>query len=387
MPDKEDDFDGEYDFYDGGFNEDERKDREGDEEDLDFKKEKEHKEFLSKRQRELDDTLQAFLANGNYEMKYPNVSYSDTIENGYVTFLFTGEDEKTGEHEFRMLSEEDLELFVKGKLKIDKSLEEVMTKWYPLGTYRYFRMLSELRRRYEKENDESKWKNLEDLIDIHEEKFRTAKMIELSAAFDEGGNRLKDLYLAIYGRTDKRFLRFGSFRIGIPILFYNDEMKKLSYRESDDFFEDFKNVYDFIFSLNGNYAIGTLTDEVYEYIGGYARAETTLFAEDLKCKIQSTIAREEWFNRRACNSLVSNINLKNEDLLFWIHKYHPEFDAVITDEDTVLFWCKDEIKGEYLPEAKNGFNLAVKGSIEKQKEVILGLINYVAKKKPYDGLF
>ena len=44
----------------------------------------------------------------------------------------------------KILSEENLELWTKGKLKLDKDIEDLVRKWYPSGTYRVFKQLEHL---------------------------------------------------------------------------------------------------------------------------------------------------------------------------------------------------------------------------------------------------
>lgn len=394
MSKKEGDFEGEYDFFnrDEDDEDDDKDDTEDDDEieqeltedeideslededlDEDLIKEKKKREFLSNRQQELADNTTAFIANQGYVEKYPNISLSDVINGDYVTFLIEDENKS------QMLNEDELELWIKGKLKFDKAEEDVIRKWYPSGTYRFFKMLTNLKKRYTLEEDESKWKNLEDLIELNTEKFRIAKKVELAEAYNESGERLDNLYLALYGRTDKRHFDMGCFRVSIPVLFYNDEMKKSRYEDSDSFFKDFKNAREFIFSLKGEPVVGTLTDSPYEFIGGYAYGEADIELGDRAFEINAGIEREEWFDKKTCYSKVRDIYITNEDFIYWINKCHPELNVGITREDTVIFGKGDDVSGEYYPEAEDGFHLAIQGPIEKQEKLIKSLLEYITE--------
>ena len=63
------------------------------------------------------------------------------------------------------------------------------------------------------------------------------------------------------------------------MLFYKDEMKLKSRENPNFYFKDFKETYDFLYSLKGEPVVGTLTDEIFEDTGGTAQGELDLKLE------------------------------------------------------------------------------------------------------------
>ena len=361
MSDKDGEFDGEYEFY-----EDDSDDLEDNSSDED-----EHEQFLSARQQELNTQQNAFIKNKGYVEKFPNISLSDVIEGEYITFLSESESKS------QMLSQEELELWKKGNLKIDKNLDEVIKKWYPRGTYRIFRQIDNLRSKYNAEQDfEKSLKIKENIESLFFEKMPAAKKFELSEAYGICGEQLTDLYLAIYGRDDEKKIDLGFFNAFVPVMFYKDEMKLKSSKKPNFYFKDFKKAHDFLYSLKGDYVVGSLTNEIFEDIGGYALGEAVIRIGDAWIDINSTIVRKEWLKERECSSIVGPIQLKRKEFLYWLKKNHPEFETMMTEYRSVFFYYKDEIEGEYYKSSSDGFDLEIYASVEVQEQMIKDLLEY-----------
>jgi hypothetical protein len=381
MGKKEGDFEGEYDFLnnddsdenDSDSYEEEIYDREGEEElnedDIDDE-EYNRRELFSKRDQELLDQQIAFKANEGYIERFPNISLSDIVNGSYLTFI----SESSGKS--RMLSEEDLELWVKGKLKFDKDIEDLVRKWYPSGTYRVFKQLEHLRQRYAIETNPEKLLKIKKNIDhFFFERMPSAKKFELSEAYGAYGERLTKLYLSIYGRSDEKRIDFGFFRAFVPVLFYQEEMNLKSRENPNSYFKDFKEAYDFLYSLKGEPVVGTLTDEPYEDTGGTAQGNVVLKIGEHWIDITSRIVRKDWLKERECSSIVSPITLKRKEFLYWLKEKHPQFETIITDDRAVVFYYKAEIDGEYYQEA-DGFTLELYGSVEVQEQIIKEVLEY-----------
>lgn len=374
MPDKEG-FDGEYDFLNSDDDDDEEiYDREGDEQELNENDvdDKEHKrrDLASDREQELSDQQTAFIANEGYIERFPNISFSDIVNGNYVTFI----SETKGK--YRQISEEELEKWIKGKIKYDKDIEDLMRKWYPSGTYRVFKQLEHLRQRYNLETDPKKSLKLEsDIEHFFFERLPSAKKFELSEAYGAYGERLTKLYLEIYGRTDEKKIDFGFFQSFVPVLFYEDEMKQRAHKSQNSYFKDFKEAYDFLYSLEGKLVIGTLTDELYEDTGGTATGELVLKIGESWIDINSRIIRKDWLKERECSSIVAPIKLSGKDFLIWLKEKHPEFKTMITNDRTILFYHGNEIDGEYYQEP-DGCVLELYAPIEVQEDIIKGVIKY-----------
>lgn len=370
-------FDGKYDFLNSDEDDEDNEelyDKEGDEKELNEDdtddEEHERRDLLSEREQELSDQQTAFIANEGYVERFPNISFSDIVDGSYLTFL----SESKGKS--RMLSEEDLELWTKGKLKFDKDLEELIRKWYPSGTYRVFKQLEHLRQRYNIETAPEKLLKIKKDIDhFFFERMPSAKKFELSEAYGAYGERLTNLYLSIYGRSDEKRIDLGFFKAFVPVLFYKDEMKSKSREAPNFYFKDFKEAYDFLYSLKGELVVGTLTDEIFEDTGGTAQGELVLKIGGSWIDITSRIVRKDWLKERECSSIVSPIKLKRKEFLYWLKEKHPEFETMITDDRAVAFYYKDEIDGEYYLDP-DGFTLELYAPVEVQEQIIKGVLEY-----------
>ncbi|MEK6857210.1 MAG: hypothetical protein AABX39_01340 [Nanoarchaeota archaeon] len=372
MGDKEG-FEGEYDFLNSDDSDDDddydELEEELNEEDIDDE-EHERRDLLSKREQELADQQTAFIENQGYIERFPNISLSDIVNGSYITFI----SESKGKS--KILSEENLELWTKGKLKLDKDIEDLVRKWYPSGTYRVFKQLEHLQQRYNIETNPEKLLKLKKDIDhFFFEKMPSAKKFELSEAYGAYGERLTKLYLSIYGRTDEKRIDFGFFKAFVPVLFYKDEMKLKSRENPNFYFKDFKETYDFLYSLKGEPVVGTLTDEIFEDTGGTAQGELVLKIGEKWININSIIIRKEWMNERECSSIVAPIKLSRKNFLIWLKEKHPEFETTITNDRTVLFYHGNEIYGEYYMEP-DGCVLELYAPVELQEKIIKGVLEY-----------
>jgi len=155
----------------------------------------------------------------------------------------------------------NLDLILKGQRKVGKELTATLVEWYQNSLYRFKNeakiireVLSELK---VYKNDHEQIKRCAELSrNLNNEwallGFKGAAKQELAYLYQESGERLERLYLLQFGRSEMIDLSFGSIKVSVDALTFNEEMKNFQYKDSIGFFEDLQNAYDFIKSVEGH---------------------------------------------------------------------------------------------------------------------------------------
>lgn len=101
---------------------------------------------------------------------------------------------------------------------------------------------------------------------------------KLSIEYGESGERLKELFRIVHGRTAFRKIEFGLLTAHVPFRYFNKSMLGKEYHLEEDKLEydrllaDFNNAYDFIKSIDADLVYGNFSEMFYEDILAFARS-------------------------------------------------------------------------------------------------------------------
>lgn len=111
---------------------------------------------------------------------------------------------------------------------------------------------------------------------------------KLSIEYGETGDRLKELFKIVHGRTTFKKMEIGILNAYIPFRYFKKEMKKREYSLNKDkidygkTLDDFHNAYDLIKSIDADLVYGNFSERFYEDILAFARSPCLNFPLEKK---------------------------------------------------------------------------------------------------------